>query len=640
MQGMQGGAPKFRPSLSGSMKTSVIVVVLGVLGLLTIMEWTARTVLKHATIVSRSLFPAALMIDRAGTAFQTMDREYTDAVVSQEKATFESAGRDAAEVESRMDLAGKFMQFNFSRHQQIVSLRRQMNDLQLQAEVCYAAAADISANPPKSFAANLRDLAAEHSEVQTALQALQSGLESDSSAQLAMIGWRLRMQAVLGAVLLVSVITALFFSARGLMEAGARRREVELLDQAHKDSQVLLNSIPSLLIGLDANGRIQQWNKAATMILGWPEAIIHGKTLDECGVKWLTSGISSRIVACVQEPGVHSLDGIRLDKNGTIRSLGLKANQLHQEGATGILVVGADITERMALEEQLRQAQKLESIGQLAAGIAHEINTPTQYIGDNVQFLKGAFADLGLLLAKYELLWVAAKGGAPCGETVEEVSAAVEDADVGYLLAEIPKAIEQTLEGVTRVATLVGAMKDFSHPGTKEKIDLDLNRAIESTLTVARNEWKYVADMETDYDPTLPMVSCLPGEFNQAILILIVNAAHAIADVIAKGGPQKGKIKVQTLNCPEWDEVRIQDTGSGIPQTIRARIFDPFFTTKEIGKGTGQGLAIARSVIVDKHGGTIHFETEEGNGTTFIIRLPRDGKSLTPHGVSPATGGP
>jgi signal transduction histidine kinase len=165
-------------------------------------------------------------------------------------------------------------------------------------------------------------------------------------------------------------------------------------------------------------------------------------------------------------------------------------------------------------------------------------------------------------------------------------------------------------------------------------MELDLNRAIESTLTVARNEWKYVAEMETDYDPSLPMVSCLPGEFNQAILILIVNAAHAIADAIGKDSQEKGKIRVQTRNCPEWNEVRIQDTGSGIPEKIRARIFDPFFTTKEIGKGTGQGLAIARSVIVDKHGGTIHFETEEGKGTTFIIRLPRDGKTLALQGAS------
>jgi PAS domain S-box-containing protein len=417
-------------------------------------------------------------------------------------------------------------------------------------------------------------------------------------------------------------------------DAIARWNMEQTLRHAHQDTEVLLNSVPSLLIELDANGRIQEWNKAATMILGWQEAIVPGKTLDECGVKWLTADISSRVAVSVQEPAARSLDAVRLDRDGTIRSLGLKAIQLNKKSATGILVIGADITQRIALEEQLRHAQKLESIGQLAAGIAHEINTPTQYIGDNVQFLKDAFQGLKPLLANYDRLLVAAKGGALTSEMMEEVSVAVAHADLGYVLEEIPKAIEQTLEGVSRVSTLVSAMKDFSHPGTKEKIGLDLNRAIESTLTVARNEWKYVADMETDYDPSLPIVSCLPGEFNQAILILIVNAAHAIADVIERGGPEKGKIKVQTLNCPEWDEVRIEDTGSGIPKDIRTRIFDPFFTTKEIGKGTGQGLAIARSVIVDKHGGTIHFETEEGKGTTFIIRLPRDGKTLTAQLVS------
>jgi signal transduction histidine kinase len=178
-------------------------------------------------------------------------------------------------------------------------------------------------------------------------------------------------------------------------------------------------------------------------------------------------------------------------------------------------------------------------------------------------------------------------------------------------------------------------MKEFSHPGVKEKVPLDLNHAIESTITVARNEWKYVADLETEYDSSLPAISCLPGEFNQVILNLIVNAAHAIGDLGANNGTsEKGKIKVQTKNCPEWVEIRIQDTGSGIPENVRTRVFDPFFTTKEIGKGTGQGLAIARSVVVDKHGGSIHFETEDGKGTTFIIRLPHDGNSVAGKAVS------
>ena len=210
----------------------------------------------------------------------------------------------------------------------------------------------------------------------------------------------------------------------------------------------------------------------------------------------------------------------------------------------------------------------------------------------------------------------------------------LDQADAAYLLEEIPRAIDQTLEGVGRVAALVNAMKEFSHPDTKEKSLLDLNRAIAGTLTVARNEWKYVAELETDFDPSLPPVSCHPGEFNQVILNLIVNAAHAIGDVARQGGRKMGTIRVQTRKCADWAEIRIEDTGTGIPEKVRSRIFDPFFTTKEIGKGTGQGLAIARSVIVDKHGGSLHFETEEGRGTTFIVRLPYEGKALPAKAVA------
>jgi PAS domain S-box-containing protein len=325
---------------------------------------------------------------------------------------------------------------------------------------------------------------------------------------------------------------------------------------------------------------------------------------------------------------VFHKDGSKMWVSATVRAVRENGVMVRYEG------MYADITERKFLRDQLLQAQKLESIGQLAAGIAHEINTPAQYIGSNVLFLKDAFQDLKSLLANYELLLAAAKGNTLSAETVQEIAPAVEPVDTGYLLEEIPRAIEQTLEGVTRVSTLVSAMKEFSHPGTKEKMPMDLNHAIESTLTVARNEWKYVADLETEFDSSLPLITCQPGEFNQVILNLIVNAAHAIADVQGKGRSEKGKIKVQTRNCEEWAEIRIQDTGSGIPEKVRARVFDLFFTTKEIGKGTGQGLAIARSVVVDKHGGSIDFESEEGKGTTFVIRLPHDGKALAAKAVS------
>jgi PAS domain S-box-containing protein len=379
------------------------------------------------------------------------------------------------------------------------------------------------------------------------------------------------------------------------------------------------------------DGRFLSVNPAMARILGYdsaeemiaalsdiaPQMYVDPKRRDEFVLMMDKLGIIQNF-----ECEVFRKDGSRIWIGSNARAIREDGVVVRYEGMT------SDITESKLLRGQLLQAQKLESVGQLAAGIAHEINTPMQYIGDNVRFLKDAFQDLRNLLANYERLLAAAQADTLSRETVQEVTAAVERADAAYLLEEIPKGIEQTVEGITRVSTLVSAMKEFSHPGTKERIPLDLNHAIESTITVARNEWKYVADLETEFDPSLPLLSCLPGEFNQVILNLIVNAAHAIADVVGKEGSEKGRIKVQTLNCGEWVEIRIQDTGSGIPEMARARIFDPFFTTKEIGKGTGQGLAIARSVIVDKHDGTIHFETEEGKGTTFIIRLPHDGKAL------------
>ena len=285
MQGMQGGPPQFRRSLSVPMKTNVIVIVLSVIGLLGIMQWTTRSVLKHVTIASRSLVPAALMSRQASTLFQRMNQEYRDAVVLQDRASLESAGRDSLAIGWSIDSAARYMEFNSSRHQQIDSLQRRIKDFESRAKECYAETADISANRPTELQAGLRDLVLENKEVQIALETLQSDLESDFKAELALIAVRLRMQGVFGTVLLASVITALFFSTRASIEAGARRRGVEVLDQVHKDTEILLNSVPSLLIELDANGRIQQWNKAATMILGWQEAIIPGKTLDECGVK-------------------------------------------------------------------------------------------------------------------------------------------------------------------------------------------------------------------------------------------------------------------------------------------------------------------------------------------------------------------
>jgi signal transduction histidine kinase len=234
--------------------------------------------------------------------------------------------------------------------------------------------------------------------------------------------------------------------------------------------------------------------------------------------------------------------------------------------------------------------------------------------------LRRAFRDLLRFVEPHTELAGALRNPART-DLVTALEQTAQNVDVNYLRDEIPKATEQLLEGVAQVARIVRAMKEFSHPGQVEKAPVNINRAIESTILVSKNEWKYVAELTTDLDPELPPVPCVAGEFNQVILNLIVNAAHAIGDVV-RGSNQKGSIRIGTRRDGEWVEVRVSDTGTGIPEDIRAKMFTPFFTTKEVGKGTGQGLAMAHAVIVKKHQGTIRFESEIGVGTTFVVRLP------------------
>lgn len=277
---------------------------------------------------------------------------------------------------------------------------------------------------------------------------------------------------------------------------------------------------------------------------------------------------------------------------------------------------------RQMIEIQLRQAQKLEAIGRLAAGIAHEINTPAQYVGDNTRFLKESFEGISKWLEFHQELISAIKNNEVSPELLERADQLAAGTDVKYLMEQIPAAISETLEGVDRVTKIVRAMKEFSHPGGREKVSADLNRAIESTVTVARSEWKYVADVKFDLDPNLPLVPCYLGEFNQCILNLLINAVHAIDDVIKFNPGTKGLITLQTRSRGDYVEIHVSDTGTGIPEAVRPRIFEPFFTTKPVGKGTGQGLAIVYSSIVQNHQGSVSFETESGRGTTFTLRLP------------------
>ena len=292
----------------------------------------------------------------------------------------------------------------------------------------------------------------------------------------------------------------------------------------------------------------------------------------------------------------------------------------------GAVMVAQEVTERKRAHAELVAGRHMALLGTLAAGVAHEINTPIQFIGDSIQFLRDATQDLLQLFEKVQELRQAAADGRPIEQVVIEAAQAEAEADLPYLRENIPQAFERCVDGLKRVTTIVRSLKEFAHPAQKEMSLVDLNHVVESTLTIATAEYKYVAELQTDFGE-LPPVSCHPGEIGQAVLNIVVNAAHAIADVVA-GTDRKGLITVRTRQEGDVALIAISDTGAGIPDAIQARIFDPFFTTKEIGKGTGQGLAIASSTVRTRHDGELTFETAPGRGTTFFIRIPLAGREV------------
>lgn len=414
-----------------------------------------------------------------------------------------------------------------------------------------------------------------------------------------------------------------------------RKRAEEELRRLHLQNDLILNSAGEGIFGIDPKGRFIFVNPAGAKMLGYEPQELIGRPCRE--VLGPTGATASADPAALIE---HTLaDGLPRSLETAVlprrddSTFPARYNCMpirDRERTSGAVVTFADITGQKRLEQQLAQAQKLESIGQLAAGIAHEINTPTQYIGDNIRFLRDALTDLDLLLQRCLRIGGALDDPQALEELAAGIAAAAESADLPYLLEEIPKALCQALEGVERVTKIVRSMKEFSHPGSEEKQAVDLNRALESTLTVSRNEWKYVGDVVTRFDPDLPPVTCLPADLNQVFLNLIINAAHAIeAKAGGREGP-KGTITVSTRRDGPWAEIEVRDTGTGIPRAIWGKIFDPFFTTKKVGRGTGQGLAIARAIVVERHGGTITFESEEGVGTAFVVRIPID-----PHNTPP-----
>jgi PAS domain S-box-containing protein len=395
-------------------------------------------------------------------------------------------------------------------------------------------------------------------------------------------------------------------------------------DAAREQLETVLDCAPALVIAIDRDGAIRFVNRA---LPNRSKEDMVGASFREYVPKSAQARVE-RALAIVWDSGepqtlelsVTAADGGK--KWFTNYLAPLRSGSL----ITGALLVSQDVTLMKQAELDLYSAQRLASIGTLAAGIAHEINTPIQFLGDSIDFLRDASRDVFALLGELCKLRDAVERDAPpeLQALAAHSRATEEQVDLEYLHMNVPKAFDRCGDGLQRVSTIVRSMKEFSHPSRDEMEPVDLNRAISATLTVARNEYKYVAELETDF-AELPPVVCHVNDINQVVLNIVVNAAHAIADA-QRGRDRKGVVSVRTRLEGETVVIAISDTGTGIPEHIRDHIFDPFFTTKEVGRGTGQGLAIAWTAVKEKHGGELTFETEVGKGTTFYIRLPIVGK--------------
>ncbi len=415
---------------------------------------------------------------------------------------------------------------------------------------------------------------------------------------------------------------ALLSINKEVIDAEVQRKTDELAQQ-RKELQSSENRLRHVIdtaydayMCVDQDLEICDWSRRAETLVGWsrqdvvgrPCSLLQLNELEQEIRRALADGKLDATPSLVETSAITSANkSIPVDASYCVSSDG-------DSPTTNVFL--RDTTERRRNAARQLHQHKMESIGQLAAGIAHEINTPSQFVSDNLYYLQSAFGQLESLLNELT--------DSPQGlnsNRLEAVGMRLADKKFLKLRSEVPKAIEQSIEGLGRISTLTSAMKNFSHPGQVKMQPADLNTAIENTINVCRNEWKYVADVVTDFDRNLPLVHCLASELNQVWINMVVNAAHAIAEVAAERPHQKGTIRISTRRVGETVEVSVSDNGCGIKPENRDKIFEPFFTTKDVGKGTGQGLAISHSVIA-KHQGNVRVESEVGKGTAFIITLP------------------
>lgn len=401
-------------------------------------------------------------------------------------------------------------------------------------------------------------------------------------------------------------------------EVDVRARTEVALRESRERFRSVADSLFEGVVVLDRFGQLVNTNVSARALLG-VEGDLEGNPIDSllriqkqnATLDFANSPLSKTIA---DGNVFRDDDAVFLTHSGATLQVAYACSPMKDgEMVRGVILSFRDIQSLKKAQRDALQSSRLATVGQLAAGIAHEINTPIQYVGDNLRFFGKSLAKLNSVIE------VALKRSDP---QVEAAAAAVK---LPFLMKELPGAIEESLDGVAQIARIVLSMKEFSHPGTNAKTMTDINRSLESTLTVCRNTWKHVAEVEKDLDPSLPPVLCLAGEMNQVFLNLIVNASHAIE---SSGKPSPGRLSISTAKMGDFVEIRIADSGTGIPDALIDSIFDPFFTTKAVGQGTGQGLAICRDVVVTKHGGQIEVDGRSGEGAVFTVRLPINGSGV------------
>jgi PAS domain S-box-containing protein len=427
--------------------------------------------------------------------------------------------------------------------------------------------------------------------------------------------------SVLGAMA-VSVVTMFVFSLAVLTAEYDRRlsQQRTALRSAERRYRQLFQRSPAGMIRVTKDGRILDSNLAAAQMFGFesPEALM----AEPMGARYFDIAERNEVLARLGSEGlIRDMERAFRRKDGTVVWLVTTITAI-EEGAVqvydGMMI---NVSEKKRLEVDLLHAQKLEAVGSLAAGIAHEINTPVQFVSDNTRFLEDSLGSVNELVEGYDRLLASVGTLDWPADPKRWIQSLRTKADWDFVRAETPKALGQMQEGLARVAEIVRAMKEFSRVDQSPEMAMaDLNKSLETTLVVARNEFKYVAEVNTKLG-ALPPVMCHVGDLNQVFLQLVINAAHAIEDVV-EGTHTLGRIDIRTRHAGEWVEIDISDTGTGIPTDIRDKVFNPFFTTKQVGRGSGQGLTLARSIVVDRHGGMLTFDTEMGKGTTFHVRLP------------------